>query len=45
MKDFEVVNQVMMRYFSDPYPARGTVAVLGLPKGAKVEIEGVMVLA
>ena len=45
MKDFEVVNQVMMRYFSDPYPARATVAVLGLPKGAKVEIEGVMVLA
>ena len=45
MKDFEVVNQVMMRYFSVPYPARGTVAVLGLPMGAKIEIEGVMVLA
>lgn len=45
MADFEVVNQVMIRYFSAPYPARATVAVLELPKGAKIEIEGVMVLA
>jgi reactive intermediate/imine deaminase len=44
MKDFELTNQVMQRYFASPYPARATVAVLDLPRGAKIEIEGVMVL-
>ena len=45
MEDFDAVNQVMMRFFHSPYPARATVAVLGLPRQVKVEIEGVMVLA
>ncbi|NBQ85613.1 MAG: RidA family protein [Methylophilaceae bacterium] len=45
MNDFELVNRVMQRYVTAPYPARATVAVLDLPKGAKIEIDGVMVLA
>lgn len=45
MNDFELVNKVMQRYVAVPYPARATVAVLDLPKGAKIEIDGVMVLA
>ena len=39
MDDFAAMNGVYARYFSEPYPARSTVAVVGLPRGAKVEIE------
>jgi len=35
------VNEVYAAHFSTPYPARSTVAVRGLPKGALVEIEAV----
>ena len=42
--DFPVVNEVMGEYFSEPYPARAAVGVAALPKGATVEIEGIMVL-
>jgi len=41
MGDFATVNEVYARHFSQPYPARSTVAVAGLPKGALVEIEAV----
>ncbi len=41
INQFGVVNQVYARYFSEPYPARSTVQVAGLPKGARVEIEAV----
>lgn len=41
MGDFASVNEVYGRHFSQPYPARSTVAVAGLPKGALVEIEAV----
>jgi 2-iminobutanoate/2-iminopropanoate deaminase len=37
--DFPVLNKVMAEYFSEPYPARVTVAVAALPKGARVEID------
>lgn len=37
--DFAAVNEVYARHFSPPYPARSTVAVAALPKGAQVEIE------
>ena len=43
--DFPVVNEVMGGYFNEPYPARAAVGVAALPKGTKVEIEGIMVLA
>ena len=42
--DFPVVNQVMAEYFSEPYPARAAVGVAALPKGAGVEMDGVMEL-
>ena len=39
MDDFAAMNAVYARHFSDPFPARSTVAVVALPRGAKVEIE------
>jgi reactive intermediate/imine deaminase len=41
---FAKVNEVMAQYISQPYPARAAVGVAQLPKGARVEIEGVLVL-
>jgi reactive intermediate/imine deaminase len=41
---FPTVNQVMAGYFSEPYPARAAVGVAQLPKGAQIEIEGVLEL-
>lgn len=42
--DFAQVNDVMASYFTVPYPARATVQVSALPRGARVEIEATMVL-
>lgn len=39
MADFAEMNEVYAKRFSAPYPARSTVAVAGLPLGARVEIE------
>jgi len=39
MGDFATVNGVYARYFSKPFPARSTIQVAALPKGALVEIE------
>jgi 2-iminobutanoate/2-iminopropanoate deaminase len=39
MDDFGAMNEVYARYFMEPFPARSTVAVVGLPRGARVEIE------
>ncbi len=39
MDDFGAVNEVYGEFFADPPPARSTVAVAGLPKGARVEID------
>lgn len=39
MDDFEAMNQIYGVHFSAPYPARSTIQVAALPKGAKVEIE------
>jgi 2-iminobutanoate/2-iminopropanoate deaminase len=41
MGDFAAMNGVYARFFPDPPPARSTVAVAGLPKGARVEIEAI----
>ncbi len=41
---FPVVNQVMAGYFQEPYPARAAIGVTALPKGAAVEMDGVMVV-
>lgn len=39
MKDFPTVNEIYGKHFPENPPARSTVAVAGLPKGVKVEIE------
>lgn len=44
LANFPTVNEVMGAYFNEPYPARAAVGVDALPKGAQVEIEGIMVL-
>jgi reactive intermediate/imine deaminase len=41
---FAEVNAVMAEYFQAPYPARSTIEVSALPKGAQVEVDAVMVL-
>ena len=41
---FAQVNEVMARYFSEPYPARAAYAVKALPKGADIEVEAIMVV-
>lgn len=42
--DFAAVNAVMAEYFVQPYPARSTVQVSALPRGAHVEVDAVLVL-
>ncbi len=41
---FPLVNEIMARYFQQPYPARAALGVAALPKGAGVEMDAVMVL-
>jgi reactive intermediate/imine deaminase len=43
LSDFAQVNAVMAEYFQAPYPARSTIQVAGLPKGARVEVDAVLV--
>lgn len=45
LADFAAVNAVMAEYFETPYPARSTVGVSALPKGARIEIDLVLALA
>jgi reactive intermediate/imine deaminase len=42
--DFAKVNEIMATYFRTPYPARATYQVAALPRGARIEIEGVMIV-
>lgn len=44
LSQFAKVNEIMAQYFSQPYPARATVGVAALPKGAAVEADAVLVL-
>ena len=39
---FTKVNEIMAGYFQEPYPARATVGVAALPRGAQVEVDAVM---
>lgn len=45
MKEFSGMNEVYARYFSEPPPARATVAAAGLPRDARVEIEAVALIS
>lgn len=41
LADFTEVNQIYAEYFTKDFPARSTVEVKSLPKGAKIEIEAI----
>ena len=41
---FTKVNEIMASYFRQPYPARAAVGVAALPRGALVEMDGVLVV-
>lgn len=43
LEHFVKVNEVMARYFAEPYPARAAYAVKQIPKGADIEVEAIMV--
>lgn len=43
LNNFALVNDVMAQYFQPPYPARAAIGVAELPKGANVEMDGVIV--
>ena len=42
--NFATVNAIMAEYFVQPYPARAAIGVAALPKGAGVEMDGIMIL-
>lgn len=42
LKQFAAINQIMSSYLNEPYPARATIEVSALPKGAQVEIDAVL---
>jgi reactive intermediate/imine deaminase len=42
--DFAAVNAVMAEAFAEPYPARSTIQVSALPRGARVEVDAILVL-
>ncbi len=41
---FAKVNEIMAQYFHAPYPARAAIGVASLPRGARVEADGILVL-
>ena len=45
LADFAKVNDIMAKYVHAPYPARATYQVAALPRGARIEVEGILVLA
>ena len=44
LSHFPLVNEVMARYFTQPYPARAAIGVAQLPKDAGVEMDAVLIL-
>ena len=44
MADFAAVNEVMMAFVSEPYPARACVQVAALPKGVAIEVEAILAI-
>ena len=41
---FPTVNEIMARYFAEPYPARAAIEVSALPKAVLVEMDAILVL-
>ena len=44
LSHFALVNEIMAKYFQQPYPARAAIGVASLPKGAAVEMDGILEL-
>ena len=44
LANFPVVNEIMADYCKEPHPARVTIGVSQLPRGAAVEVDGILVL-
>lgn len=44
LNNFSVVNEIMGKVVPQPYPARSTVGVVSLPKGASFEVEAIVVI-
>ena len=44
LSHFATVNSIMAEYFQQPYPARAASGVAALPRGAQVEMDGVLVI-
>jgi 2-iminobutanoate/2-iminopropanoate deaminase len=44
LSEFAQVNAIMQEYVSAPFPARSTVGVASLPKGARFEVEAILAL-
>jgi reactive intermediate/imine deaminase len=45
LANFPQVNAAMARWFSEPYPARATVQISALPRGALVEVDAILSVA
>jgi reactive intermediate/imine deaminase len=44
LANFPIVNEIMAKYCEEPFPARAAIGVAQLPRGAAVEIDGILVL-
>jgi reactive intermediate/imine deaminase len=44
LANFPLVNEIMAQYCKEPYPARAAIGVSQLPRGAAVEVDGILVL-
>jgi reactive intermediate/imine deaminase len=44
LSHFAKVNEIMGQYFAQPYPARAAIGVASLPRGARIEADGILVL-
>lgn len=42
--NFAKVNEIMGQYFQQPYPARAAIGIASLPRGSRIEADGILVL-
>ena len=44
LSHFSLLSEIMATYFNEPYPARAAIGVSDLPRGALVEMDGILVV-
>lgn len=44
LSNFASVNEVMVKFFQEPYPARATIQISALPKSALIEVDAILVI-